>query len=81
MDQGALHFLYHLEDSLKVVRLSPVALEADASFGACVIQVFLGALGQILSQRLQHEGPVRGRVPLDEQCLSRGRDLEDELVP
>lgn len=43
--------------------------------------MFLGALGQILAQRLPHEGLVRGRIPLDEQCLSREWDLEDELVP
>ena len=40
--------------------LSPAALEGDACFGADVVQVFLGALGQLLAQDLW--APPRGRA-------------------
>lgn len=43
--------------------LSSAALKGDACFGADVVQVFLGALGQLLAQDLPHKGLVKGIVP------------------
>lgn len=42
--------------------LSPTALESDACFRADVVQVFLGALGQLLAQDLSNKGLIKGIV-------------------
>lgn len=42
--------------------LSAAALEGYACFSADVVQVFLGALGQLLAQDLPHKGLVKGIV-------------------
>ena len=69
VDQGALHFLYHLEDSLKVIRLSPVALEGDASFGAYVPQ-FWWCMEQVL-KHMEITVVVHG-VALEHRCCGPG---------
>lgn len=60
------------------VHLSPAALEGDACFGADVIQVLLGAFGQLLAQHLPHKGLVKGIVPVRSQrelpTFHKGRD-------
>lgn len=43
--------------------LSSAALKGNAGFGADVIQVFLGALGQLLAQNLSYKGLIKGIVP------------------
>ena len=69
VDQGVLHFLYHLEDSLKVIRLSPVALEGDASFGAYVPQ-FWWCMEQVL-KHMEITVVVHG-VALEHRCCGPG---------
>lgn len=43
--------------------LSPAAFKGDACFGADVIQVFLGTLGQLLAQDLPNKGLIKSIVP------------------
>lgn len=51
--------------------LPPAALESNSGFGADVIKVFLGTLGQLLAQDLPNKGLVKGVVP----CGGRHRAL------